>query len=217
MSEQAKPPGTDPQLVEAGEALFRRPVDFLKGVVNVEGLPAPDRPEIAFAGRSNVGKSSLINALCGRKALARTSNTPGRTREINFFTIEDQAYLVDMPGYGYAKVPKDMVAGWTRLIERYLRGRESLRRTFLLIDSRHGVKKNDKDIMKGLDQTAQLYQIVLTKADKLKSGELARRLAETEALIKTHPACYPVVLCTSSQKSLGLPALKAAVFEAINS
>ncbi len=207
----------DEASLAAGEALFRRPIDFLKGVVNVDGLPPADRPEIAFAGRSNVGKSSLLNALTRRKTLARTSNTPGRTREINYFTLDDAAYLVDMPGYGYAKVPKELVAGWTRLIEAYLRGRNSLKRTFLLIDSRHGVKKNDVAIMGQLDQAAQLYQVVLTKTDKLKPGQLASRLAETEALIKKHPACYPLVLATSSQKNVGLEALRASVYQALES
>lgn len=205
----------DEAALEGGEALFRRPIDFLKGVVNVDGLPAADRPEIAFAGRSNVGKSSLINALCRRKSLARTSNTPGRTREINFFTVEEEAYLVDMPGYGFAKVPKDLVAGWTRLIERYLRGRDTLKRTFLLIDARHGIKKNDIEIMQKLDQAAQLYQIVLTKADKLKPGERERRLADVQQKITKHSACFPLVLMTSSEKNWGIEALRGAVYMAI--
>lgn len=206
----------DDNALSAGEALFRRPIEFVKGVVNVDGLPTGDRPEIAFAGRSNVGKSSLINALCNRKNLARTSNTPGRTREINYFTIEDDAFLVDMPGYGYAKVPKELVAGWTKLIEQYLRGRITLKRTFLLIDSRHGLKKNDIGIMKQLDQAAALYQIVLTKTDKIKAPELSRRLEETELAIKKHPACYPLVLTTSSAKNIGIDRLKAAVYLALN-
>ena len=205
----------DEAALEGGEALFRRPIDFLKGVVNVDGLPAADRPEIAFAGRSNVGKSSLINALCRRKSLARTSNTPGRTREINFFSVEEEAYLVDMPGYGFAKVLKDLVAGWTRLIERYLRGRDTLKRTFLLIDARHGIKKNDIEIMQKMDQAAQLYQIVLTKADKLKPGERERRLADVQQKITKHPACFPLVLMTSSEKNWGIEALRGAVYMAI--
>lgn len=201
----------DDAALAAGEALFKRPVTFVKGVVHVDGLPVPDRPEIAFAGRSNVGKSSLINALCNRKALARTSNTPGRTREINYFAIEEESYLVDMPGYGYAKVPKELVVGWTKLIEQYLRGRLTLKRTFLLIDARHGVKKNDLVIMKQLDQSAVIYQIVLTKIDKLKKGQLERRLEDTQELIKKHPACYPHVLATSSEKKTGLDVLKASI------
>lgn len=204
-----------PEAFAAGEALLRQPVEFLKGVVNETGLPAADRPEIAFAGRSNVGKSSLINALTGRKALARTSNTPGRTREINYFTIGEAAYLVDMPGYGYAKVPLSMVKQWTRLIENYLRGRLTLKRAFLLIDARHGVKKNDLEIMKQLDAAAALYQIVLTKTDKIKAGEMEKRLAETKALIAKHPACYPLVIATSSAKGVGIDELKAAIAVAL--
>ena len=193
------------------------PIEFVKGVVNEAGLPDVDRPEIAFAGRSNVGKSSLINALCGRKALARTSNTPGRTREINYFTIGDEAYLVDMPGYGFAKVPKEMVAGWTRLIEKYLRGRLSLKRAFVLIDARHGIKKNDTEIMDKLDASAVLYQVVLTKIDKINKTLLEQRLAETDAIIKKHPAAFPLVIATSSAKNVGIDELKGAVVLALNS
>lgn len=207
----------DEAAIKDGEALFKLPIEFIKGVVDVDGLPDPDRGEIAFAGRSNVGKSSLINALTNRKRLARTSNTPGRTREINYFTITDQAYLVDMPGYGYAKVPKEMVAGWTRLIEEYLRGRQTLKRAFLLIDARHGLKKNDIGIMKQLDKAAVLYQIVLTKTDKIKAPELEQRLVETKALIVKHPACYPEIIATSSNKGTGIDVLKAAVVIALNS
>lgn len=207
----------DQELIDAGVELFKRPVDFVKGVVAESGLPAADRPEIAFAGRSNVGKSSLINAICGRKALARTSNTPGRTREINYFTIGDEAFLVDMPGYGFAKVPKEMVAGWTKLIEKYLRGRLNLKRAFLLIDSRHGIKQKDIEIMDKLDNSAVLYQVVLTKTDKIKQGELAKRIEETNALLKKHPAAYPVVLATSSAKNIGIDELKGAIVLALNS
>ncbi|GJM03231.1 MAG: putative GTP-binding protein EngB [Rhodomicrobium sp.] len=206
-----------PEAIAAGRALFRLPIEFIKGVVNEEGLPPADLPEIAFAGRSNVGKSSLINALTGQKGLARTSNTPGRTREINYFTIGEAAYLVDMPGYGYAKVPLSMVKQWTRLIENYLRGRLTLKRAYLLIDARHGVKKNDLEIMKQLDAAAALYQIVLTKTDKIKSGELKRRMEETEALIVKHPACYPLVIATSSSKGEGIDQLKAAISVALTS
>ena len=204
-------------LIAEGVALFRKPIDFVKGVVSESGLPPADRPEIAFAGRSNVGKSSLINALCHRKNLARTSNTPGRTREINYFTIGEDAYLVDMPGYGFAKVPKEMVAGWTKLIERYLRGRLSLKCTFVLIDSRHGIKKKDLEIMEKLDSSAVLYQIVLTKTDKIKKGELEKRLAETEATIKKHPAAFPLIIATSSNKGDGIDELKGAIILALNS
>ncbi|MEP3476311.1 MAG: ribosome biogenesis GTP-binding protein YihA/YsxC [Hyphomicrobiales bacterium] len=204
-------------LIEEGISLFRLPIDFVKGVVAESGLPAADRPEIAFAGRSNVGKSSLINALCNRKNLARTSNTPGRTREINYFTIGDEAFLVDMPGYGFAKVPKEMVAGWTKLIEKYLRGRTNLKRTFVLIDSRHGIKKKDLEIMEKLDSSAVLYQIVLTKTDKIKTGELEKRISETEAIIKKHPAAFPLLIATSSNKGQGIDQLKGAIILALNS
>ncbi|GJL99989.1 MAG: putative GTP-binding protein EngB [Methyloligella sp.] len=204
-------------LIEEGISLFRLPIDFVKGVVAESGLPAADRPEIAFAGRSNVGKSSLINALCNRKNLARTSNTPGRTREINYFTIGDEAFLVDMPGYGFAKVPKEMVAGWTKLIEKYLRGRTNLKRTFVLIDSRHGIKKKDLEIMEKLDSSAVLYQIVLTKTDKIKTGELEKRISETEAIIKKHPAAFPLLIATSSNKGQGIDELKGAIILALNS
>lgn len=204
-------------LIEEGISLFRLPIDFVKGVVAESGLPAADRPEIAFAGRSNVGKSSLINALCNRKNLARTSNTPGRTREINYFTIGDEAFLVDMPGYGFAKVPKEMVAGWTKLIEKYLRGRTNLKRTFVLIDSRHGIKKKDLEIMEKLDSSAVLYQIVLTKTDKIKTGELEKRISETETIIKKHPAAFPLLIATSSNKGQGIDELKGAIILALNS
>ncbi|MGH1407374.1 MAG: ribosome biogenesis GTP-binding protein YihA/YsxC [Rhodomicrobiaceae bacterium] len=204
-------------LIKEGISLFRLPIDFVKGVVAESGLPAADRPEIAFAGRSNVGKSSLINALCNRKNLARTSNTPGRTREINYFTIGDEAFLVDMPGYGFAKVPKEMVAGWTKLIEKYLRGRTNLKRTFVLIDSRHGIKKKDLEIMEKLDSSAVLYQIVLTKTDKIKTGELEKRISETETIIKKHPAAFPLLIATSSNKGQGIDELKGAIILALNS
>ena len=205
------------KLIEEGVSLFRQPIDFVKGVVAESGLPPADRPEIAFAGRSNVGKSSLINALCNRKNLARTSNTPGRTREINYFTIGEEAFLVDMPGYGFAKVPKEMVAGWTKLIEKYLRGRHNLKRTFVLIDSRHGIKKKDLEIMEKLDSSAVLYQIVLTKTDKIKTGELQKRIAETETIIKKHPAAFPLLIATSSNKGDGIDELKGAIILALNS
>lgn len=204
-------------LIKEGISLFRLPIDFVKGVVAESGLPPADRPEIAFAGRSNVGKSSLINALCNRKNLARTSNTPGRTREINYFTIGDEAFLVDMPGYGFAKVPKEMVAGWTKLIEKYLRGRTNLKRTFVLIDSRHGIKKKDLEIMEKLDSSAVLYQIVLTKTDKIKTGELEKRISETETIIKKHPAAFPLLIATSSNKGQGIDELKGAIILALNS
>ena len=198
-----------------GEALFRTPCDFVLGAVAVDGLPQDGRPEIAFAGRSNVGKSSLIDALTGRKTLARVSVTPGRTRELNFFTLgpngSDGAYLVDMPGYGYAKVSRSAVKGWTRLIEDYLKGRRELKRVFLLIDARHGLKANDRDTMKLMDESAVSYQGVLTKADKPKQSELEAVIAKTEAELAKHPAAFPHLLVTSAKEGVGIPELRATI------
>lgn len=197
--------------IARGESLFRQPVTFLKGVVNVAGLP-PARPlEIAFAGRSNVGKSSLINALVGQKSLARTSNTPGRTREINFFSLGEKAYLVDLPGYGYARAAKTQVRGWTRLMENYLKGRPALARVFLLIDSRHGLKDSDRALLALMDEAAVSYQGVLTKIDKLKAGEADKAATHIGAELATHPAAYPTVIATSALKGMGLPELRAAI------
>jgi GTP-binding protein len=195
----------------AGESLFRKPCDFLMGVVAPEALPQPRALEVAFAGRSNVGKSSLLNALVGRRALARTSNTPGRTREVNFFTLGDEVYLVDLPGYGYAKASKTAVAGWNQLIEDYLKGRATLRRVFLLIDARHGLKATDTDILALMDTSAVSYQAVLTKADKVSAEALATVAAQTADALAKHPAAFPQVLATSARKSLGLGELKAAI------
>lgn len=195
--------------IARGEALFTSGCEFVKGVVSLDGLPDDGRPEIAFAGRSNVGKSSLINALTSRKTLARVSVTPGRTRELNFFTLGD-LYLVDMPGYGYAKAPKSAVRGWTQLIEDYLKGRRELKRVFLLIDARHGVKPNDRNTMKLMDETAVSYQAVLTKADKPKQSELDAVIAKTAQELAKHPAAYPSILVTSARTGAGIPELRAA-------
>jgi GTP-binding protein len=198
--------------IEAGEWLFAKPWMFLKGVVGLEHLPPADRPEIAFAGRSNVGKSSLINALVRNSGLARTSNTPGRTQELNFFTnAYARLFMVDMPGYGFAKAPKGKVDAWTGLVKDYLRGRQTLARTYLLIDSRHGIKAVDDEILELLDLAAVSYQIVLTKADKLNPYELADVLAATGEELAKHPAAFPVVLPTSSETGAGMPELRAAI------
>ena len=198
---------------ERAAELFKAPASFVMGVVDVEGLPPGDRTEIAFAGRSNVGKSSLLNALLGRRSLARVSNTPGRTRELNYFAVGDSLYVVDMPGYGYAKAPKSMVAGWTQLIHDYLRGRPQLKRVMLLIDSRHGLKPSDREIMTMLDKAAVSYQAVLTKADKPKSGDLAQVVRETDAELRKHAAAHPIVLATSAVEGLGIEELRAAIAE----
>jgi GTP-binding protein len=197
---------------ELGETLFERPWLFVKSVADLEHLPPADRVEVAFAGRSNVGKSSLLNALVRQDGLARTSNTPGRTQLLNFFRCEDvPLYLVDMPGYGFAKAPKHLVDAWTTLVSDYLRGRQQLARVFLLIDSRHGVKPPDLTIMDLLDQAAVSYQVVLTKADKISTSELAEVTAATAAALKTHPAAFPSLLTTSSEKSLGISELRATI------
>lgn len=201
----------DPATLEKGRKLFAGPVDFLKGVVAMDGLPPADRVEVCFAGRSNVGKSSLINALTGRKSLARASNTPGRTQEINYFTLGDQAYLVDLPGYGYAEAPVAVVEKWQRLLKAYLSGRPTLRRAFVLIDARHGVKSVDTEILSLLDQSAVPFQVVLTKADKVKEAERAKVLTQVRGKLQSHPAAYPELLVTSSEKGWGIPALRAVI------
>ena len=194
-----------------GRKLFAGPVGFLRGVVAMSGLPPADRTEVCFAGRSNVGKSSLINALTGRKALARASNTPGRTQEINFFTLGDSHYLVDLPGYGYANAPLPVVEKWQALLKSYLAGRQSLRRAFVLIDARHGVKAVDEEIMKLLDTAAVTFQCVLTKADKIKTTDLDRVLAQVRERLATHPAAFPELILTSSEKGKGIATLRATI------
>jgi len=196
---------------EAGRLLFARPTEFLKGVVAMDGLPAGDRPEVCFAGRSNVGKSSLINALTGRKGLARASNTPGRTQEINFFTTTDGPYLVDLPGYGFANAPVPVVEKWQRLLKAYLAGRATLRRAFVLIDCRHGVKAVDNEIMGLLDRAAVTFQVVLTKTDKVKEKDRAKILAQVRGALAKHPAAYPELVVTSSEKGDGIDTLRAII------
>jgi GTP-binding protein len=204
--------------IARGEALCKGGCVFVKGVVRIEDLPDDGRPEIAFAGRSNVGKSSLINALTGQKALARVSVTPGRTRELNFFALgKDGALtLVDMPGYGFARASKAQVKGWTRLIRDNLRGRRELKRVFLLIDARHGIKPNDKETMDLLDEAAVSYQIVLTKADKPKASELEATKAKIATTLAEHVAAYPEILETSARTGMGIPELRAAVASLIS-
>lgn len=201
----------DAEAIEAGRRLIAGGVEFVKGVTAMAGLPPADRPEVCFAGRSNVGKSSLINALTGRRALARTSNTPGRTQEINFFDCAGALYLVDLPGYGYARAPKDAVARWQDLTRRYLTGRATLRRAFVLIDARHGVKAVDHQVMDLLDTAAVTFQAVLTKADKVSAAERARVLDQVRAGLARHAAAYPELAVTSSESGEGIDALRAAL------
>ncbi len=204
-------PEPDADLAEAGRKLFAGPCDFVKGVVSMAALPQADRAEVCFAGRSNVGKSSLINALTGRKGLARSSNTPGRTQEINYFDLGGRVWLVDLPGYGYAQAPKAKVDAWQRLLKDYLAGRATLRRAFVLIDARHGVKAVDHEIMELLDRSAVGFQCVLTKIDKPGKGELAKVVEATKAELAKHPTAFPEILTTSSEKSDGLDRLRASV------
>ena len=214
---------TDEQdLIEPARKLFAGPISFLKSAPDLRYLPDPLAPEVAFAGRSNVGKSSLLNSLTNRSGLARTSNTPGRTQELNFFDVgaEEEGgtpvlRLVDMPGYGFAKAPKDVVRKWRLVVNDYLRGRVVLRRALVLIDSRHGIKDVDREIMTMLDKAAVTYHLVLTKADKIKASELAAVTERTAAEARTHVAAHPKLLVTSSEKDMGMAELRAAILEAI--
>ena len=201
----------DPQVAEQGRLLFAGQTEFVKGVVAMSGLPEPDRLEVCFAGRSNVGKSSLINAITGRKGLARASNTPGRTQEINYFTAGDALYLVDLPGYGFANAPLPVVEQWQKLLKQFLQGRQTLRRAFVLIDARHGVKKVDDEILSLLDSAAVTFQVVLTKADKVKEKEREKVLDQVRKALSKHPAAYPEIVVTSAEKGWGIPTLRAII------
>jgi GTP-binding protein len=209
----------DKDIAERARKLFSGPIEFLKSAPGLQFLPDPQVPEIAFAGRSNVGKSSLLNALTNRKGLARTSNTPGRTQELNFFDVGQplQIRLVDMPGYGFAEAPKDLVKRWKHLVNDYLRGRSVLKRSLVLVDSRHGLKPPDRDMMEMLDNAAVNYQLVLTKGDKVKPTELAATLERTQAEARKHPAAHPHIFTTSSETGSGIAELRTAILEAATS
>jgi GTP-binding protein len=211
-------PNITAEALAAGERLFSRPWHFVRGVPSLEFLPDADRPEIAFAGRSNVGKSSLLNALVRQRGLARTSNTPGRTQELNFFAAPGaRLYLVDMPGYGFAKAPKDKVDAWTHLVKDYLRGRPTLKRVFLLIDARHGPKPPDGGIMAVLGEAAVSYQLVLTKADKITESARKAVLAATSEILAMHAAAFPEILATSAARDSGVDLLRAVIAGLVDS
>lgn len=197
----------------AGRALFAKTCTFVIGCARLDQLPAHDKVEVAFAGRSNVGKSSLINGLTRRRDLARASATPGRTQQINYFDLADMVYLVDLPGYGYAQAPEKQVKSWNELVFTYLKGRPTLRRVFLLIDSRHGVTKKDEEVMTMLDKAAVVFQVIMTKCDKPNKTELTKNRAAVEAVIKKHTAAYPEVIVTSSQKDIGLDEVRSQIAE----
>jgi GTP-binding protein len=207
-------PQIDAANLSFGRWLFAQECTFLRGVVKMDGLPPADKPEIAFAGRSNVGKSSLVNAMTGRRSLARVSNTPGRTRELNFFDLAGVTNLADLPGYGYARIERKLADQWTKVIFQYLRGRPTLKRVMLLVDGRHGLKPFDMEAMEALDESAVSYQIVLTKIDKLKTAELGAVMARTAATAAKHAAAHPVICPTSAETGFGMDHLRALAAEA---
>lgn len=209
----------DDAQIEAARKLFAGPIAFLRSAPSLAHLPEPTVNEVAFAGRSNVGKSSLLNALTNRNGLARTSNTPGRTQELNFFDVGEPPHfrLVDMPGYGFAEAPKDVVKKWRFLVNDYLRGRQVLKRALVLIDSRHGIKDVDREVMAMLDDAAVSYRLVLTKADKVKATVLAAVTDATGVEARKHPAAHPQIIATSAEKGMGLAELRAAVLESVHS